>query len=222
VNNTISEIKYVVDIDMRFRIHNYLMKYATVPNLFSKAHLRTTYFDTEQLNSFMETVNGDYTKTKFRFREYINPDPNGAQYSVEIKHRKGKSTWKTKELIYKEFPGVRSIRTFRELISRINNNQNENLNHIISKLPDKVLYKTTTIKYLRNRYNDRRYDYRYNLDTMLTVESYQGNRFAFPSRKYYPKAIFEIKGKKIDNLPKFLEKLSLVPTSFSKFNWSLY
>ena len=95
----IYETKYLLRPQYSSKILARLKHNKITPIKFANAHLKTIYFDCNKLSSFNQSANGELKKIKFRFREYINPDSNGANYSLEVKIRNGIGTDKIKYLL---------------------------------------------------------------------------------------------------------------------------
>lgn len=218
-SDEVFEIKYKVPKSIVNYLYSSIRHYAITPKKFSKAKLKTFYFDDQFDTSFSESVNGELRKTKYRFREYINPDLGGAYYSIEIKRRFNTETSKIKRLIYQRLPNNYNISTFKNLLSEIKVNTDLDLKEFYNNLPEKILLPSTLIQYDRDRFDSPEGDVRYNIDTNISVNLGLNCSSTTEQKIYLNHSIFEIKSKSPEFFPSFLRHLKISPSSFSKFAW---
>lgn len=187
---------------------------------FSRASVRTVYFDDVNLRSYYESRDGHLDKHKYRWREYVGPEEGGARYSIEIKIRSASTTRKIKEYIHARLPENYRPASFRSLISRLG------VRH--GFLPDDIpdnLHPTVTICYDRYRFHDLRdEDVRYNLDSnirtyLVTPADTASNAFIRCDTD-----ILEVKApadKQVNSGFIGLLGLDAKPISFSKYMWGM-
>jgi len=113
----IFETKFVVPRAIAEILKSTISRNAVKPPRFHSARLKTTYFDDASGTSFFESRDGHLSKKKYRLRTYMDPDPEGALYSIEVKRRSDARTGKVKRLIYKPLPPGYAPTTFRDLIA---------------------------------------------------------------------------------------------------------
>jgi len=220
----IYETKYLLRPQYSSKILARLKHNKITPIKFANAHLKTIYFDCNKLSSFNQSANGELKKIKFRFREYINPDSNGANYSLEVKIRNGIGTDKIKYLVYDKLPKNYKITTFNGLVNDLSELMKEDLYDIRSILKGKIYRPTCIVTYKRKRFDDRFNKCRYNIDKDITA--FQTNREVIlhsdlKSGKPCPHYVFETKGIQGNILPKILSNSGLIRSSFSKYLWAM-
>jgi len=212
------EVKFAIPRQETAILISTLRHNAQKPPQFSRAKIKTIYFDDHAHTSFTESSEGEITKRKYRLRVYMDRT-DGARYSLEIKKRDDRVTGKVRELIYEELPPGYELTTFHSLVRAFEDITGRTLTHFKSELPPKELFADTVVYYDRIRFDDRHGPVRYNVDTSIRV---------FPGPVTAKKRgdglcldhdIFEIKSKNPDLVPYFLRGLSLEPLSFSKFAW---
>ena len=213
------EVKYKLNQNQANILDAKLKHYTKIPKRFSTAKLKTIYFDDQINSSFLESINGELIKTKYRFREYISPEKGGALYSLEIKKRKNTETSKIKKLIFNHLPQNYKFSTFRDLINKISTITKEDYKEFHNSLPEKTLYPSTSIQYFRKRFDSFNGDVRYNLDTNIMVKIATRSFAHTEQTLNLNYSIFEIKSIMPEFFPSFLGSLSLTPDSFSKFAW---
>ena len=188
--------------------------------MYSRATVRTTYFDDANLTSYYESRDGHLDKRKYRWREYVDVEEGGAPYSLEIKIRSAATTWKIKQHVYANLPKGYCPTTFLSLINHLGVRLGFDLDGIPADL-----YPRVTIFYDRYRFNDPRDPgIRYNLDS--NIRAYlnrpgeaQGSAFIRCDTD-----IFEVKtpsGKKADLKFIDLVGLGIKPITFSKYVWGM-
>jgi len=218
------ETKYLLRPQYINLILSRLKHHAITPSKFASAQLKTVYFDSFDLSSFNQSANGELKKIKFRFREYINPDSNGANYSLEVKIRNGVATDKIKYLIYNKLPIDYQITTFNRLLNDLRVLSKEDFFDIKSILRGKIYRPTCVVVYKRRRFDDRFNNCRYNVDTDITA--YRVNKTVelnseYKSGRACPFYIFETKGTQPKLFPKILSNSRLIRSSFSKYLWAM-
>ncbi len=217
-NRPIFEAKYSVARQMRNMVLSVLSRRASVPERFATARLRTIYFDDAEKTSYFESRDGQLFKRKYRLREYIDPEPGGAFYSIEVKIRSNNLTRKVKKLIYRRLPQGYRPATFRGLIEAFEELTGDSLSMLRAELPDTELFPDVTVDYERSRFDDPDRAVRYNLDTNVMV--FASNPQMGPcGGVYLEHDIFEIKGPEPGFFPGYLKGLLIEPFSFSKFVW---
>ncbi len=215
---TIFEAKFAVPRHMRERVHSVLEARTLRPERFATARLRTMYFDDTEKTSFFESRNGNLSKRKYRLREYVDPEPGGAFYSIEVKIRSDTMTRKVKRLIYRRLPEDYRPTTFRHLIETFEELTGESLSVLRAELPPDELFPAVAVEYHRARFDDPDGGIRYNIDTGVSVMA--SNPLVAPScAMYLNHDIFEIKSKEPCLLPGYLKGFGIEPFSFSKFVW---
>ncbi len=218
-SNSLFEIKYKIPTSLLNTLSTTVRHHTLIPASFSTAKLKTWYFDDEANTSFWESINGELSKTKYRFREYIAPEQGGALYSLEIKRRNNAETSKLKELIYKPISKDYKFTTFRDLLAEIERHSDLDLKPFYHYLPDKTLFPSTLIQYKRSRFDSLEGNVRYNIDTNIMVTLTPQQFLATDQTHHLEHSIFEIKSSMPEFFPSFLQRLNLSPTSFSKFAW---
>jgi len=212
------EVKFAIPRHQTAILISTLRHNAQRPMQFSRAKIKTIYFDDHMHTSFIESSEGEITKRKYRLRVYMDRT-EGARYSLEIKKRDDRVTRKVRELIYEELPAGYRIRYFQSLVRAFEDITGRRLLQIKAELPARELLADTVLYYDRIRFDDRHGPVRYNVDTSIRV---------FPGPVTQEKKsdclcldhdIFEIKSKRPGHVPYFLRGLSLEPLSFSKFAW---
>jgi len=221
---SIYETKYLLRPQYSSNVLARLKHAKITPSKFANAHLKTIYFDCCDLSSFNQSANGELKKIKFRFREYINPDSNGAIYSLEVKIRNGIETDKIKYLVYDKLPKNYKVTTFNQLVNDLSVLMKEGLYDIKSILKGKIYRPTCIVEYKRQRFDDRFYNCRYNIDR--DISAFQINRGVMlhaelKSGVQCPHYVFETKGIQKDNFPKILSSSWLIRSSFSKYLWAM-
>ena len=218
----IFETKFVVPRAIAEILKSTISRNAVKPPRFHSARLKTTYFDDASGTSFFESRDGHLSKKKYRLRTYMDPDPEGALYSIEVKRRSDARTGKVKRLIYKPLPPGYAPTTFRDLIATSEDMDGRTFADLRRELPERELYPDTVIYYERLRFDDTRFDVRYNLDTKIKVfvrpgtDDTDGGGGGGVTLDH---DIFEIKSARPGFFPDFLSALGLEPVSFSKFVW---
>jgi hypothetical protein len=220
----IYETKYILRPQYSSVVSSRLKHSMITPSKFANAHLKTIYFDCCKLSSFNQSADGELKKIKFRFREYINPDSNGAFYSLEVKIRNGISTNKIKYLVYDKLPNNYEIKTFNQLVNDLSVLMKEQLYDIKTVLQGKLYRPTCIVEYKRKRYDDKFSICRYNIDSDITA--YKVDRAVrlnseLKSGISCPYYIFETKGSPDKLFPKILSNAGLIRSSFSKYLWAM-
>lgn len=215
----IFEVKFEVSKRLTALIRSLLRHNASTPRSFHSAELRTTYFDDAEETSFFEARDGHITKSKYRLREYVDPEEGGAFYSIEVKLRHGAMTSKVKELIFRRLPEGYRLTTFRDLVSTFERIEGRSLARVASMLPEERLTPSTVVRYSRLRFDDRSVEARYNLDTRISV--CPRRRPGGEERSWIGLGhdVFEIKTKVPGFHPEFMKDVPLQQGSFSKFVW---
>lgn len=213
----IFEIKYASPRHIRNILLSRLRHNADVPKQFSSAKMKTTYFDDRTNSSFYESKDGELEKRKYRLREYVDA-VEGADYSLEIKMRSNTVTKKVKRLIYGRLPQGYRLTTFSGLIATFERTLGISLAELYVELPSRELTPSAVICYDRSRFDDRREDVRYNVDTNIMV-CFDAKRANNEHGHYLDHDIFEIKSPQPGFFPSFLGDFGLEPFSFSKFLW---
>jgi hypothetical protein len=211
------EIKYVAPLQIRNLLLSTLSHYAEIPEKFSRAMIKSIYFDDKTSSSFYESRDGEIDKKKYRFRQYLGAD-EGAPYSLEVKIKSHNVTRKIKKLIYKRLPDDYGFTTYRDLIDFFERMHGYSLSTLRLELPEKELYPDTIILYERFRFDDYRNETRYNVDTNIMVcpnIKDSRNLQGFP----LDHDILEIKTPRAEFFPTFLRDIGLEYCSFSKFIW---
>ncbi len=212
------EKKYDIPKRARNSVLSALGRYSGIPSRFAYAGMRTLYFDDEHNTSYHDSRNGHLDRRKFRFREYLDREPGGALYSLEIKNRVNEKTYKNKALVYKELPKDYDVTTYGDLIRTFEAICGYDLLPLIRECSGIELRPTLIISYERHRFDDRASGVRYNFDInimmhFLTPTSQSG---AF----YLDRDVFEVKGDGPGvGLPRFFEDLPFEFSEFSKFIW---
>ena len=215
---SIYEKKYVVHRVNRDKLISLLNYKCKIPEKFSRAKLRTYYFDDREHTSYFDSRDGNYNKKKYRLREYINPDVDGALYSLEVKKRSGLKTSKIKKLITNKLPENYRVTTFSRLIETFEELEGESFLDIRNEMSGKELFYDALISYERNRYEDYYHSARINIDTNIRVyrnkDSYNHN---FNSVYSFENDILEIKSSEQYWAPHYLKTFPMQYGSFSKF-----
>jgi len=220
----IYETKYILRPQYSSLVSSRLNHSMITPSEFANAHLKTIYFDCCKLSSFNQSADGELKKIKFRFREYINPDSNGAFYSLEVKIRNGISTSKIKYLVYEKLPNNYEITTFNQLVEDLSILMKKQLYDIKTVLRGKVYKPTCVVEYKRKRYDDKFINCRYNIDSDIIafkVDRTVSLNSELKSGISCPYYIFETKGSHDKLFPKILSSTRLVRSSFSKYLWAM-
>jgi len=215
----IFEVKFAIPRHETPRLTAALRHNTYVPKQFSRARIKTIYFDDRKGTSFYESYDGDIHKKKYRLRVYMDRD-GGARYSMEIKRRDNRITNKVRELIYEDLPAGFRISCFHSLLRTFENITDLSLMGLRSRLPSKELLPSTEIFYDRIRFDDRYDTTRYNVDTSIRVMPGETARGKMGAGISLGHDIFEIKSCKPCIIPHFLQNMTLEPLSFSKFAWA--
>ena len=163
------EAKFEVPRHLRGMLAALLKHKAEIPHKFASSRVKTLYFDDLKGTSFFDSRDGQLVKRKYRLREYLGVQEGGAIYSIEVKLRDGTLTGKVKRLIYGRPPQGFSFKTFRSLISALEDIEGAEFNELRVELPEDELYPSAEIFYERDRFEDPREDARYNLDTNISM-----------------------------------------------------
>ena len=214
---SIFEAKFAAPKRLRNILLSTLRHNARIPDKFAHANIKTTYFDDDPGTSLTESREGDIEKRKYRLREYIDAR-EGADYSIEIKGRSDAVTAKLRRLIFGRLHPGYELSTFSALIDTFERDGSISLAELKAELPGRELYPSAVVWYERRRFDDRRTEARYNLDTGIAVSR---NPKSAAGGHGYPLEhdIFEIKSPHGEFFPAFLEDMELEPLSFSKFLW---
>lgn len=213
----IFETKFAVPRRLRNIVLATLRHNAREPDRFACASIKTTYFDDDAGTSLSESLDGDIDKRKYRLREYVDAT-EGADYSIEIKARSDTVTAKLRRLIFTRLSPGYGFTTFSALIETFERLGAISLAELKVELPGRELYPSAVLRYERQRFDDRRTEARYNLDTNVTVSFGALGR---ADGHGYPLEhdLFEIKSPHPEFFPAFLGDMELEPLSFSKFLW---
>lgn len=211
------EVKFSSPRRLRNLLLSRLRHNADIPDRYATATMKTTYFDDRDDTSFFESRDGEIYKRKYRLREYVDAE-DGADYSIEVKMRSNTVTRKVKRLIFGQLPPGFKPSTFGELVDTFEHTLGISLNEIRAEMPDRELFPSTVICYDRSRFDDRREDARYNVDTNIMV-CFEAKCAEKGLGHYLDHDIFEIKSPEPGFFPSFLDGLGLDPFSFSKFLW---
>lgn len=219
-NISINELKYCVPPTQRYRVLMQLRRRLETPLKYSRASVRTTYFDDDNLTSYYESRDGHLDKRKYRWREYVDVEKGGAPYSLEIKIRSAAATWKIKQHIYASLPKNYRPTTFLSLINHLGARLEFHLDDIPADLYPKV-----TLFYDRYRFNDPRDpDIRYNLDSNIRVYLSRLGETRGSAFIRCDKDILEVKapsGKKTNLSFVDYAELGIKPITFSKYVWGM-
>ncbi len=212
------EVKFAVPRQETAFLVSALRHNTAVPPQFSRARIKTLYFDDRMDTSFTESIEGEIDKRKYRLRVYMDRT-EGARYSLEIKNRNNTTTSKVRELIYEELPAGFRITCFHSLIRAFEEVTGRSLLRLRSALPSTELLLDTVVFYDRIRFDDRRAPVRYNVDTSIRVFPGPASRGNMGEGLSLGHDIFEMKSERPGIIPHFLRGISLEPFSFSKFAW---
>lgn len=201
------ELKYLITNSQKQAVLSFLKLFCR-PDSFTQNGfytVNTIYFDDENLSSYLQKINGDYIKTKYRLRYYNN---NSFAINGEIKRKEG--SWSKKDI----YP----LNIEKE--SSINSIIQYNQNSFVQNLRDLRLKPIIFIKYKREAYVSNTYeDIRITFDGHLSYSDYlssiNGKYFnLYPLRE----SLLEIKFRQKNHwITKLLAELNGSRVSFSKY-----
>src|SRR3989344_8383 len=182
---------------------------------FRYSKIKTIYFDTPELKSYYESVNGDYAKVKVRLREYLEPK-DAAGFLLEAKVKRGNEVGKYKIYLPPSFkPSGRTLHDILRQIKKEYSSETRALENLLDSHPVNWL-PMVEVSYIRKRYLRIDKEERYNLDTNISAEVVYSNLSYKRSFKAFPFSIFEAKGPGVDQSRKEFN-LSRFRTAFSKY-----
>ena len=211
------EIKYLVPSTRLLVVKQQLAEVFGYDTEFPESRIYSLYFDSLDLRSYFEKVNGDYTKTKYRIRWYANPlnNPLSDTFTVaQVKRSRG--TRRVKQSI--PIPSARD----RFLSVEPDNPALADMWYKFYEMDANCphgLIPTCTVSYQRNRFQGPA-GTSICLDTQIEASGYNPTLFLNPPDQQLNVNVLELKGN-FDSIPNLFDQVvqaGCVHTAFSKYS----
>lgn len=191
----------------------HLHHYLEVQKDYGEGINATLYFDTADLKSFQQGVEGQGRKTKIRLRTYEDTVA-GVSHAVEFKRRVHQAVYKRRVRLLDPLSEVPSL---TEVFSQV---QPETLAQLLVDFNDRIedYAPKLNIRYRRKRFLCPEHQLRLNLDTSIEgVVAYKNSWIPVCRLESFAHAILEIKGTRVPQIPNFLKGLVEPLGTISKY-----
>lgn len=191
------ENKYLLSKNLYYRIKRSIkgfINYDPYSNFGKSYKVRSLYFDSKNLNAYVDKVNGVNDRDKFRIRAYGNDESKVKNLKVEMKSKKSQFVYKvTNNITYNDYKFFEEKRIFK-------NTKGLAIELFLFNFYKYNLQPTSLVEYDREAYYSKIDNVRFTFDH--NVKYALGKNFFLPSKNFklcYKNAIiFEIKAAQND------------------------